>query len=228
MSHRLVHTMREIARDSAGQQWGSAIGVVRSVFGRGGAATEHSCTVELRESGLVLPHVPIAVGVMGAAALPREGDLVVLVFAGGDLHAPVVVGRLYSERVEPPEHDEGEVVVSLPGGEDSADARLLLRVSTPGDGTRSATVELDGSVKVTVTIDDNRVEVVAGEATLTLSQSSSSDGKAELKVGGSSVVIEQGGDVTVVASGTLKLQGSSVEISGDSTIKVAGQTIDLN
>ena len=42
------------------------------------------------------------------------------------------------------------------------------------------------------------------------------------------MVIDQGGDVDITASGTLRLQATSVEISGDATVKVAGQTIDLN
>ena len=42
---------------------------------------------------------------------------------------------------------------------------------------------------------------------LKLTQSGSSDGKAELKAGNSSVTIEQSGDVTIKAEGTLDSQG---------------------
>ena len=61
-----------------------------------------------------------------------------------------------------------------------------------------------------------------------MTQSSGSDGKAELQVGDSKIVVEQGGDVTIEAAGTLKLKATKIEISGDATVKVAGQTIDLN
>jgi phage baseplate assembly protein gpV len=223
-AQQLVHTVRGIARDEVLQRWTTAAAVVRSVHG----GVEHACTVELRESGLVLPRVPIAVGVLGAVALPNEGDLVVVAFAGGDVHGGIVIGRLYDEQIAPPEHGPGQVVLNLPAGETADDSRLVLTVDVPGDGTRSATLTLGGTVTVSVTIDDGGVVVKAGEASLALQQSSSSDGTAKLEVGGSSVLIEQGGDVTVKATGTLTLQATNVEISGDATVKVAGQTIALN
>lgn len=223
-AQQLVQTVRSIARDEVRQRWTTAVGVVRSVHG----GSEHACTVQLRESGLVLPHVPIAVGVLGAVALPDEGDLVMVAFEGGDPHGPVVVGRLYDENTAPPDHGPGQVVLNLPAGETADDSRLLLTVDVPGDGTRAVTLTLGGTVTVGVAIDDGGVVVTAGHASLTLQQSSSSDGTAKLEVGGSSVVIEQGGDVTVKATGTLTLQATNVEISGDATVKVAGQTIALN
>lgn len=222
-----MHTIRAIARDEAAHRAHPALGVVTSLHGRNGE-TAHACTVRLRESGVVLPKVPIATGVIGAVALPREGDLVVVVFVGGDLHAPVVAGRLYNEEVAPPVHDPGQIVVSLPGDETQDDARLVLTVDAQGDGERRVRLVLDGRIKVEVAVDDGGIELVAGDTSFTLKQASSGDGKAAMTVGESSVVIDQGGDVDITASGTLRLTGTAVEISGDATVKVAGQTIDLN
>ena len=219
--------MRQIARHEADQRWSSALGVVRAVFGSS-AEQRYTCTVELRETGLVLPRVPIAAGVTGFVSLPREGDLVAILFAGGDLHAPLVVGRLYNEEVDPPQHEPGELVLSLPGDETASDKLLELRVKTPGDGTRSLALVLDGSVRIEVQVKDGEVTLKAQDAMLKLTQSGSSDGKAELSVGDSHVVIEQSGDMTLEAKGTLKLKADKIEISGDTQVKVAGQTIDLN
>jgi uncharacterized protein involved in type VI secretion and phage assembly len=228
MSHRMVHAIQRIARHEMEQHANAALAVVRSVHGRDGSQTAHACTVELRETGLVLPRVPVAVGALGMAALPAQGDLVVILFVGGDLHAPVVVGRLYSEAVEPPQHTAGEVVFALPGGEDASDKSLELRVKTPGDGSRSATLVLDGSVRVAVEVDDHSVRVQAQDAQLVVRQTSSSDGSIELSAGETSISIQQSGDVRVSASGTLTLKASKIEISADTSIKLAGQTIDLN
>jgi uncharacterized protein involved in type VI secretion and phage assembly len=184
--------------------------------------------VELRDTKIVLPKVPIATGMIGTAALPREKDLVVVVFAGGDLHEPVVVGRLYSDDVDPPENAAGELVAVLPGDEASSDKRVELKVATPGDGTRDITLTLDGPVKVFLEITDDGVTIQTGDASIKLSQSSASDGQAEVKVGDSKITLTQTGDVTIEASGTLKLQGTKVEINGDASVKVAGTTIDLN
>lgn len=225
--HRVVHTIRQVARHELDQRWGASLGVVKSVHGANGEKN-YACTVELRESGLVLPKVPIATGLIGTAALPREKDLVVVAFMGGDLHAPVVLGRLYNEAVAPPQNAPGELVAVLPGDEPSSDKRLELRVSTPGDGTRSIDIVLDGSVKIELSVNDQGLRLQAQDTSLNLTQSSSSDGKAELKVGDNKVVIEQSGDITLEAAGTLKLKASKIELSGDTTVKIAGQTIDLN
>lgn len=220
----LVESMRGVARDEVLSRWITAAAVVRSVHG----GTEHACTVELREAGLVLPRLPIAVGVLGFAALPREGDLVLVAFNGGNIHGGVVIGCLHDQNTAPPDHQPGQIVLNLPAGETADDSRLLFTVAVPGDGTRAVTLTLGGSVAVGVTVDDQGVVLTAGEAKLTLAQTSSSDGTATLEVAGSSVVIEQGGDVTIKATGKLTLQATEVEISGDASVKVAGQTIALN
>jgi phage baseplate assembly protein gpV len=225
--HRAVQTIRNIARYEAQQRWISALGLVKSVQGAG-SPKKYSCTVELRETAIVLPEVPIATSVIGAVSLPRENDLVVVLFPGGDLHAAVVVGRLYNEEVEPPEHNQGEFVTLLPGDEDSTDKRLELRVKTPGDGTRKITLTLDGNVKVELDIADDGITLQAQDTKLTLKQTGSSDGKAELKVGDSTVSMDQSGDVKIEAKGTLTLKASKIELNGDTSIKIAGQTVDIN
>jgi uncharacterized protein involved in type VI secretion and phage assembly len=225
--HGMVHTIRRIARDEVARAPAAALGIVTSLHGRD-SEPDYACTVKLRESGLVLPKVPIASGLIGVAALPREQDLVLVVFAGGDLHDPVVVGRLYNEAVDPPKHAPGQLVAWLPGGEEEEDKTLRLTVKTPGDGTRSVELAIGGDVEVKVEIDDQKIKLNAQDASITLSQSGSSDGKAELKVGDSSIVVEQGGDVTITASGTLELKANQVKVTGDSSVKVTGQTIDLN
>ena len=85
--HRVVQTIRQVARHELDQRCNMSLGVVKSTHGTNGEQN-YACTVQLRESGIVLPKVPIATNVIGSASLPRENDLVVVVFAGGDLHAP--------------------------------------------------------------------------------------------------------------------------------------------
>jgi uncharacterized protein involved in type VI secretion and phage assembly len=222
--HEMVQTIRAIARDQAAQAPASALGLVTSLH----ADPEYACTVALRESGVVLPRVPIATGLLGVAALPREGDLVLVVFVAGDLHAPYVVGRLYSDATAPPSTNAGELTAWLPGSESDETKSIRLAVSTPDDGTRAIEVVLGGDVEVAVHVKDGEVSVSAGAASLKLTAPDSSSAKAELAVNGSSVVIEQGGDVTITASGKLALKANQVEISGDASVKLAGQTIDLN
>jgi hypothetical protein len=172
--HRVLQTIRQVARHEIDQRCNVSLGVVKSTHGADGAAQNYACTVQLRESGIVLPKVPIATSLIGTAALPREKDLVVIVFVGGDLHSPVVMGRLYSEAVAPPNNKQGQFVAVLPGDEESSDKRLELTVDTPGDGTRSLRLVLDGAVKIELTIDDGAIRLKAQDTTLELTQSGSS------------------------------------------------------
>jgi uncharacterized protein involved in type VI secretion and phage assembly len=224
---QVVRTIQQIARHEAERTATVALGVVRSVHGANGEQS-YACTVELRDSGIVLPRTPIATGLIGAVALPREGDLVVVAFVAGDLHGPVVVGRLYNEEVSPPAHEPGEVVIALPGDEVQADKKLEIRIVTPGDGSRNAKLTLDGSVKVEIEVGDESIRLQTQDASFELSQSGGSDGKAELKVGDSKVVLEQSGNVSVEAAANLTLKANKIEISGDTEVKVAGTTVSLN
>lgn len=225
---RVVQTIRQIARHEVNQRPSVSLGVVRSVHGSNGEKA-YACTVELRDSGVVLPKVPIATNLIGSVALPREKDLVVVAFANQDLHGPVVIGRLYSEDVEPPQHGPGEFVVSLPGDETTPEKRLEIRTVTPGDGTRTVTVTLKGdSVSIECRIADDGVQVQVQDVTLSLKQTGSSDGSLELKAGEAKISLKQSGEMNLETSGTLKLKAGKVEINADTEVKVNGTTISLN
>lgn len=223
----MVQTIRHIARHEVRQTWLPRLAVVTSVS----PASEgdlYACSVQLREEGIVLPRVPVATSLLGLTALPRQDDLVLVAFANGDIHAPVIVGCLYNEQAGPPEHGPGELALSLPGGETSPDKRIELRIKASADGGRSLRLLLDGDVKVELEVTDEGLVLQAQEARLSLRQTGASDGVAELSVSGSRVKIEQSGNVSIEAEGTLSLKATNIEISGDASVKIAGQTIDLN
>jgi uncharacterized protein involved in type VI secretion and phage assembly len=228
--HRLVSTMQQIARHEVGQQLAPALGVVQTLHETAGGKNDYSCTVELRDSGIVLPRVPLATQLIGLTALPREHDLVLVVFAGGDLHAPVIVGRLYNDKVAPPKHAAGELVAFLPGGETNEKKALVLKVATPDGGKRSLQLSLAGqSVNVKVVIDEESIAFQCEKVSLSLKQSSSNDGVLELKAGDAKVTMKQsGGDVSVETKGKLVLKAKEIEIKADAKVKVSGQTIELN
>lgn len=224
---QVVDVIQQIARAETRGRPFVSLGVVKSVVGSNGEK-DYACTVALRDTGLVLPRVPIATGVIGATALPNEGDLVTVLFAEGDYHDPIVIGRIYHRDVDPPPHGPGEAVLSLPGGETADDKRLDLRIKTPGDGTRSLTLTLDGSVKVEFEITDSSVRLQTQDALIELKQSGGSDGEIRLEVGEAKATFKQGGDVSIETTGNLTLKANKVEISGDTEVKVAGTMVKLN
>jgi hypothetical protein len=83
-------------------------------------------------------------------------------------------------------------------------------------------------VKITADIDDEGVRISTGDVQFNLKQTSASDGQAELKIGDSKILIEQSGNITIEAGGTLTLKGAKVEVSGDSSVKIAGTKVDIN
>jgi uncharacterized protein involved in type VI secretion and phage assembly len=222
--HRMVQTIQQIARHEVAQQAAPCLAVVTEVHTTG---PDYACTVQLRDSGVVLPKVPIAVQFIGFASIPREHDLVLVAFAGGDLHAPVVIGRLYNEEVEPPKNAPGELVSILPGDETAETKRVELRVAT--DGKRSVTLSLAGdSVSIKLAVDDDGIHFKTQDVTLDLTQSGASDGQAVLKVGDAKVTLEQAGDISVETKGKLSLKAMDIEIKADASVKISGTTVELN
>jgi uncharacterized protein involved in type VI secretion and phage assembly len=219
MTAPLYDTIARIARHESEARSIAAVGRVVEVFPAGGGTADHAVTVKLRDTGLVLPRVPVAVGVMGAAAIPAVDDLVVVVFLEGDLHGPVVLGRLYHPGQDPPEHAEGEVVLRLPSGTSSPKLNLVVAGDEP-----AVRFDLPGDLRVELT--EGRAAVEVGAMHLVLE--AAGGGRAEVSAGGSSIVLKQDGDVTVSAVGTLKLEGATVEVSGTAKVKVSGAVVEIN
>ena len=227
---RLAEAVTTLARHEVARLRVCEVGVVRSVYAAaaGDPEADHACAVELRDTGLVLPRVPVAVGISGAASPPRVGDLVAVIFAGGDLHAPIIIGRLYHDALAPPGHADGESVVRLPAGETDPTARLDVVATAPSASGRLLTIGLDGDAPVEVRIAPAEVVVTVGDARLSLRQPGGGSGRATLEVKDCRVDLDGNGDVKVEASGTLTLKGQTVKIAGDTQVTVKGQTVELN
>jgi phage baseplate assembly protein gpV len=155
------------------------------------------------------------VGRLGLAALPRVGDLVVTVFAGGDLNAPVVVGSVYDEKNQPPVGKPEEVVYQPPDAGDSAIRRLHLELAS---GT-------------TLTVDDDKVALVSGGTEVTISR----DGDVAIKAAGK-IALESGGEMTLEAGGDLKLNArgnvtvsaaTAATLEGTASAKVKAPSISV-
>ena len=221
MSAALFDSVARIARHTSEARVLPAVGKVTDTFGAGGAPADHAASVELRTSGVVLPEVPIAVGLLGFGALPAVGDLVLVVFLDGDPNAPVIVGRLYTDQAAPPaDATDGNAALALPAG--GGTPALKLTVATDGS---TATLEL-GSDPVTVAFDDQQVHIEIAGVELTVTKDGG--GRLELKAGGTEVTLKKDGDLTLKTDGTLKLEGNQVEISAQSKVKINGALVEIN
>jgi uncharacterized protein involved in type VI secretion and phage assembly len=214
----LFDSISRIARHEALARPVACAGVVTSLFPNEGQP-DHAVSVKLRETGLVLPRVPIAVGAMGFAAMPAAGDLVVVAFLDADYNSPVVVGHLYHPDQEPPKHRAQQMVVRLPSGASEPDLNLEVE-SDPV----AIIITLPGDVKIE--IKGETISLEAGETGMKIE--SSGGGRLTAKAGGTSVTLKKDGDVTVSSQGKVKIEGTEVEIAGQGKVKITGGLVEIN
>lgn len=215
----LFDSIARIARHEAEARPVAAAGVVTSVFAHDGAAPDHAVSVRLRDSGLVLPRVPVAVGALGFAAIPAIDDLVVVTFLEQDYNAPVVVGRLYHPDQDPPKHKPGQWVLRLPSGASEPD----LQCELAGDPA-SIQITLPGDVKLL--LEKEKISLEVGE--LKCQIEAAGGGRLTASAGGASITLKQDADITVKTSGKVKLEGAEVEIAAQSKVKIQGALVEIN
>ncbi len=215
----LFDSMSRIARHEAAARPVASVGKVTEIFPYDGSPPDHAVSVQLRDSGLVLSRVPIAVGAMGFAAIPAVDDLVVVVFLEADFHSPVVVGRLYHPDQEPPQHKDGQLVLCLP----SAAATPDLNCEIGGD---PASVKLTLPGDVTAELVKEKITLAVGDVSVTLD--GAGGGRMELAAGGAGITMKKDGDIQIKTSGKMKLEASEIELSGQAKVKISGGVVEMN
>ena len=202
----LYDSIRQIVREELRHRRFAELAVVQEQHPHAddGDTDNYSCTVVMRDNGIVLKRVPLMVMRKGAAAVPDVGDLVLVQFINGDLNAPIIVGSLYNDEDRPPANAGGQAVFKLPlegGG-----VELLV------DSENATSVELKVGNGVTVKLVDDdpvvTIDVDGGKATLEISR----DGSLSLS-SGNGVEIKSGADMTIEAGGQLNLKGATVNIN---------------
>lgn len=217
MNDQLYDAVARIARHESDARAWASIGVVTDVHPSATIANDHAVSVELRDSRVVVPRLPVAVGALGFAATPGVGDLVVVVFADGDPHAGVVVGHLYHRDLEPPAHADGQVVLQLPpGGSPSVD--VLADPATP-----ELTVNVDGT---TVQITGNSVTIATGGAEFVIDGDGT--GAVTVRTGDASMTLDSGGSIRLEASASLEIKAAEVSIEGSGKVSISGGLVEVN
>jgi uncharacterized protein involved in type VI secretion and phage assembly len=165
----------------------------------------YECTVVLRDSQIVLKHVPVATARIGTVSIPAVGELVLVQFLGGDVNAPVITGRLYNDQERPPQNDDGQAILHLPldaGDDDAVHAELH-----SGD-KRELVLKLGKGLTLNLRDDDPAVELDV-------------DGNAKLK-------IAKDGAVTLESQGKVELKGSEITVEAQGKLTLKGATVNIN
>ncbi len=215
MTRSLLETIQKIVREEMNRVRVAELAVVQEIHPHAGDGDtdNYSCSVVLRNSGIVLKQVPVATQRIGTAAVPEPGNLVLVQFVGGDLNAPIITGCLYNDEDRPPVNDQGKAVWHLPldaTDDDAVHAELI-----SGD-QRELVLNLGKGLALNLRDDDPVVElsVDGGKATVTIAR----DG---------AISIESNGDLSVKANG-VQIKGTEINIEADSQLNLKGGVINLN
>jgi phage gp45-like len=149
----IVTIMQKVAVREAQKVHTCELGIVTSVFPHksDGDKENYQCSVKLKNkkqvdgSDFELRQVPVATQHIGLANIPRVGDLVVVGFVGGNLNAPVILGRLYNDEDTPPTSDVGQLVV-----ENLETIKLTLKSGTAIEIDSDGNVKIDGAGDVVI------------------------------------------------------------------------------
>lgn len=224
---RLVATLQAVARHEVQRRPTCELAVVTSVFD-GDDDDAQSVSVQLKDTGEVIPRVPVAVPLTGLAALPRLDDVVLVAFPAGELASAIVIAQVYSDARRPPPCDADQVHLVWPG--DAADPEteaVDVSIRRSDDG-REVVIAIGGDADATARVADGAIELTSGGVELSLTHSSSSDGVAALTAGGTKVELAQDGDVTVETSGGVTIKAATISLEADVSVTINGQTVEVN
>ena len=205
----IVDTIQKIIQHELRAVRISEFGVVTDVYPH--KSTEdndnYACDVRLKNSELLLKRVPIATGHIGTVAIPNIGDLVILAFDKGDINQPVIIGRLYNDEDRPPLNNPDEVIFRLPLAEaDDKTIKAAIRNIEANSPPREILIEMPP--KITVRISDGAVRATAGKTEMKLDQPNATGGKVTVVTGRTKITMDQDGDVTVEAAGSMKIKAT--------------------
>ncbi len=209
MTLNLYETIQRIVQQELRQIQTATLGIVQEQFSHADESDQHNyaCTVQLRDSQIVLEQVPVATSRIGCASIPAVGDLVLVQFIAGNINAPVITGSFYNDEDRPPVNDDGQMIIHLPlSAEESSAVHLEL---TSGD-TRELLVQLGSGLSIQLRDDDPVVEIhVDDEQAL--------------------VQIDRDGQITLTSKGDIAINADgNIDLTAQGDVNVKGATVNLN
>lgn len=196
----MFEVIRKIVENEMRKLHVAELGEVTSIFPHSSDSDKdnYECNVLLKYRDLELRKVPVATQHIGLANTPKVGDLVLITFINGNINAPVIIGRLYTDEDRPPVNDNGEMVYVSPYSKES--------------GLRRAHMELASGLVLSITDDDVTVE--AGKTTLKLNL----DGDIE---------IESSAKINVKATGDLSFSADNIKMESQKNMEFKAGKGDL-
>lgn len=246
----IVSVMKKVAEKEAQKIYTTELGIVTSVFPHASESDKdnYQCSVQLKNkkqpdgSDFELRKVPLLTQHLGLVNIPKVGDLVLVTFVGGNLNAPIIIGRLYNDEDRPPINQEQEFLLQHnleEGGSLKIDAEGVITLTSKNEENvitvkdeeitaarekASVTVKDEEIVTATdkasitvkggdVTLKNEKCQVVLSESNITID-----NGKCKITVAGGGITLDAGSsNVTVKSGGAINIGDG-----GKNTITIGG------
>ena len=206
----VVSILQKIAVQEAEKFYTTELGEVTAALPHAseGDKNLYQCSVKLKNrkaadgADFELRKVPVATGHIGLANIPTGGDLVLVQFIGGDLNAPVITGRLYTDADIPPVSDKSQVVLDR-----------LESIKITMDGGTTIEIDKNGNVKI-----EAKGDVILNDGSQGAARK---DDAVEVTIPPGSFIVAVGGAGTGTPNpNPVKVQGKITAASG--TVKIGG------
>ncbi|NEZ62073.1 hypothetical protein D0962_04670 [Leptolyngbyaceae cyanobacterium CCMR0082] len=230
----IVGVMKKVAAHEARKIYTTELGIVTAIFPHKSDSDKenYQCSIKLKNKkqpdgqDFELRQVPVTTPHLGLVNIPNVGDMVLVTFIGGNINAPVIIGRLYNDPDQPPVNKEKEFLLQhglKEGGSLKIDTEGVVTL-TSKDEKNVVTVkdsELSAvNEKSEVSVKDDNITIKNQQCTITLSGGNVSidNGTCKLNIEGGGITLDAASSsVTVKSMGSIKVGDAttgSVQLGG--------------
>lgn len=230
----IVSVMKKVAEKEVQKIYTTELGIVTSVFPHASESDKdnYECSIQLKNkkqpdgSDFELRKVPLLTQHLGLVNIPKVGDLVLVTFIGGNLNAPVIIGRLYNDEDRPPINQEQEFLLQHnleEGGSLKIDAEGVITLTSKNEENVITVKDEEitaATDKASVTVKDGDITLKNEQCQVVLSGSNITidNGSCKITIAGGGITLDAGSsNVTVKSTGAIKIGDG-----GKNTISIGG------
>jgi phage baseplate assembly protein gpV len=230
----IVSVMKKVAEKEVQKIYTTELGIVTSVFPHASESDKdnYECSIQLKNkkqpdgSDFELRKVPLLTQHLGLVNIPKVGDLVLVTFIGGNLNAPVIIGRLYNDEDRPPINQEQECLLQHnleEGGSLKIDAEGVITLTSKNEQNVITVKDEEiatATDKASVTVKDGDITLKNEQCQVVLSGSNITidNGSCKITIAGGGITLDAGSsNVTVKSTGSIKIGDE-----GKNTISIGG------
>lgn len=213
----MIEVIRRIVEDEIKKLHIAEVGVVTSVFPHSSENDENNyeCNVKLKYRDLELRRVPVATQHIGLANIPHVGDLVLVTFLNGDVNAPIIIGRLYTDEDRPPVSREEEIVYIPPYSKSSSLRRIYMKF--PGG--------------IILSIKDDEVLIKAGRTFIKVDRNGdiNIESNAKINLRANQDLSLSANNISIESQGRLEIKSNgAARLEATGTLDIKGALININ